>query len=554
MTEESTDNLAPEVNGEGEIAAAEIVPDKQNFDPPENAPKEDREEIEHPEQGFEAAPETSVTQDGAEREEPLFVENKLEIKCVVLPEGFVHYVNLPSSVTIMSLYNHVSRDLRVEPTSMRLSFRGQLLPEHQILSEISESTTSLVLNLELEYVPRHLALLQKYENVSTVLPIQMFYGEGIPPQVITVVVVKGFHHKQFMGGFRNKKTYTEYHHAVAQTDAKKKEPKPKPPCYSRDTQTAGTSRSQQTKREAWTQMARPGLDIDTSGDRIYRARPYFSAQALHELRVLKSIRVQAHIRGWFARRLARRLREEEEVKVEEKRKEEERQRVQHEAKRQKEIQKRTHPRTAADFSVLYNELEAWTLQEATKIKESDTDAKEKGLARQELLKKQTKLLQTIDKLQIKANVENKKEKTKGSLAAMAAHKNWKHSKPELGQTVVETPFTVRAKELLDLYNGMQMKGLSVDERLDILLHVKWTVKEFECALTREIVELIDREADLLNRGRKEKQLEGLRQRMSNLFLQFCETPEFNPEAINHQRVPLEFTTRPLVKLDATKKR
>jgi phosphoribulokinase len=91
--------------------------------------------------------------------------------------------------------------------------------------------------------------------------------------------------------------------------------------------------------------------------------------------------------------------------------------------------------------------------------------------------------------------------------------------------------------------------LSVDERLDILLHVKWTVKELSCPLSREIVELVDREADLLNRGRKEASLLALRQRMSNLFLQFVETPEFNPEAIQYQRVPLEYTSRPLVRLD-----
>jgi phosphoribulokinase len=94
-----------------------------------------------------------------------------------------------------------------------------------------------------------------------------------------------------------------------------------------------------------------------------------------------------------------------------------------------------------------------------------------------------------------------------------------------------------------------LSGLSIDERLDILLHVKWTVKEFECALSREIVELVDREADLLNRGRKDSSLTGLRQRLANLFLQFVETPEFNPEAVQYQRVPLEFTSRPLVKLD-----
>ena len=59
--------------------------------------------------------------------------------------------------------------------------------------------------------------------------------------------------------------------------------------------------------------------------------------------------------------------------------------------------------------------------------------------------------------------------------------------------------------------------------------VKWTVKEFDCNLTRSIVELIDREADLLNRGRAESSLDGLRKRLLNLFLQFIETPEFNPE-------------------------
>jgi hypothetical protein len=48
---------------------------------------------------------------------------------------------------------------------------------------------------------------------------------------------------------------------------------------------------------------------------------------------------------------------------------------------------------------------------------------------------------------------------------------------------------------------------------------------------------IDREADLLNRGRKMKTLEGLRNRIKNLFLVFIETPEFNPEAASIQAVP-----------------
>ena len=67
--------------------------------------------------------------------------------------------------------------------------------------------------------------------------------------------------------------------------------------------------------------------------------------------------------------------------------------------------------------------------------------------------------------------------------------------------------------------------MSVDERLDVLLHVKWTVTEFDCPLTRDVVQLIDREADMLNRGRSEKSLTGLRRRLLNLFLHFLMTPE-----------------------------
>uniref|UniRef100_A0A7S1J067 IQ motif and ubiquitin-like domain-containing protein n=1 Tax=Eutreptiella gymnastica TaxID=73025 RepID=A0A7S1J067_9EUGL len=480
----------------------------------------------------------------------------VDIKFIVLPEGFVYLDRVTPTISMVDVYNRLSNTFRCDRRNMKILYRGNLLMDEDVLGEKIDIVVDghIMLNVELDYMPRHLQLLQKYEVLDTVVQVQINYGEGIPPKMVTVAVVKGFQHKQYMGGFRHKKTESEYHHAVAQTDPKKKEPKPKPPCYSRVTQTAGITRSQQTKREAWTQMARPGLEIDISADQLYHPKQYFSAKDLHGLRILKCIVLQAHVRGWKARRLARSMRDEEDRIKAEQRKEEERRRKIHEQKRQREIERRTHPRTPADFAILYNELEAWRLQESKKIKESNMDDSEKALARQELLKKETRLLQTIDKLQIKANAENKKEKTKAELSAMAAHKTWYNSNPELGHTIVETPFTVRAKELLDLYNGLQLKVLSVDERLDILLHVKWSVKEFECPLTREIVELIDREADLLNRGRKDKSLEGLRKRMSNLFLQFCETPEFNPEAINHQRVPLEFTSRPLVKLDATTKR
>lgn len=111
---------------------------------------------------------------------------------------------------------------------------------------------------------------------------------------------------------------------------------------------------------------------------------------------------------------------------------------------------------------------------------------------------------------------------------MADAKQWLRSDGRY--TEVHTPFTTRAKELMDIYNGLKTCKMAVDERLDILLNTKWTVKEYKTELTREIEELIDREADMINRGRPQNSLVGLRQRLSNLFLTFIETPEYNPEA------------------------
>lgn len=79
---------------------------------------------------------------------------------------------------------------------------------------------------------------------------------------------------------------------------------------------------------------------------------------------------------------------------------------------------------------------------------------------------------------------------------------------------MDTPYTIRAQELRDIYSTLSMKYLTQDERLDVLLTLKHTVKEHDCKLTQEIIELIDREADLLMRGVKESNLEGRKKMLS----------------------------------------
>ena len=131
---------------------------------------------------------------------------------------------------------------------------------------------------------------------------------------------------------------------------------------------------------------------------------------------------------------------------------------------------------------------------------------QKSIAMKQLLEKEIELLQTIDRLKIQANKENREEKIQAFLKAMSDPKIWKRSDGRY--TKVYTPYTNRAKDLMIIYNSLKMKKVSLDERLDILLNTKMTVLEKQCYVSAEIVLLIDREADLINRGRPEKSLEG----------------------------------------------
>ena len=285
-------------------------------------------------------------------------------------------------------------------------------------------------------------------------------------------------------------------------------------------------------------MEKAGVFIDRRDDKIIYPKRYFSSIMWLKQREETTLYIQCRVRGWFARKRCYDLRKAKQDREQELLALQKELQAKEEQKHKEEIERRMHPKTTKDFEILYNELEAWRLNETKKIKNSaELSHEEKALALEQLLGKETKILQQIDRLKIQANGKNKTEKISNFLRAMSDPKLWKRSDGRF--TEVHTPFSTRAKELMDLYNGLRLPMLTTDERLDVLLHTKWTVVEFDCNLTREIVDLIDREADMLNRGRSEASLEGLRLRLSNLFLQFIETPEFNPEAARFQKVPRE---------------
>lgn len=97
--------------------------------------------------------------------------------------------------------------------------------------------------------------------------------------------------------------------------------------------------------------------------------------------------IQRHARGWAARRRTRKLRQQRDEMLDFLAEQEHAHVLQTETTRRKEIERRMHPRTAADFEVLYNELEAWRLQETKKIKVQGKGDEEERRGMQDLLHK-----------------------------------------------------------------------------------------------------------------------------------------------------------------------
>ena len=104
--------------------------------------------------------------------------------------------------------------------------------------------------------------------VSQAIDVEVNQGPGLPYKMVHVVMdYSQQQQRSYLGGYKNKRTGTVYHHAWTQT--------PRQPKYKdaerkneRQTQTVKVAqRSGQTMREAATQMERAGVILDTTEDR-----------------------------------------------------------------------------------------------------------------------------------------------------------------------------------------------------------------------------------------------------------------------------------------------
>ena len=245
-----------------------------------------------------------------------------------------------------------------------------------------------------------------YCDPEYVMPEQFeVIPEGAGHEDVLMVSVSKFKGaKPYVGGYRHRKTGRIYHHASTQSDKRGLIPEPRDidRLRHRDTQTYEVkTRSIQLSREYGTQMVRKDVLIDNGGDYVIEPRRYFSSNQLLELKRQKTLVIQCYWRGYVARKRTWAIREGLFEKQQREEAASSGLAAKKERQRKFEVERRINPRTVRDFELLYNELETWRQRETTRIERSSTlSAADKKRELTEVLAKETKALQTIDRLKV----------------------------------------------------------------------------------------------------------------------------------------------------------
>ncbi|XP_035521403.1 IQ and ubiquitin-like domain-containing protein [Morone saxatilis] len=458
------------------------------------------------------------------------------VKVVLVPEGHVMTVAFAIGLSIKELKCHLASELRVPAEVLQISLEGRVVEEEQSLIELGvrpHGSTRMEMSSTDPTTPLRPLRPPEQDNMQDVITVRVQTDEGEFQEVV-VEIERPRQWKPFLGGYRHRLTGIEYHHAAVQT-LHIRRPDRGVVVFSRDTQTVQLkSQTQQCPVDVSSQTSTVGCYISSMKDKLISPGKYTTADEYHERRLRAVICLQSFTRRWLAQQEVAGLRRERNRRIAWLDMQD-RMRAEDKEKQLRDRRQRwMNPQTREDFNLKYQALEKWRCEEEQRINSSLQGA-ERKVALCELLDQETQLIGAIERHRIAFQKDNYHRSVRNFLDKCAAPRQWRAADGRLMKK--ESQLTIRAKELRDLYNNINQSTDSQDQRLSVLMKLKHTVNEHKCQLTREIVDLIDREVDLMFRNLNTKDLEGLKRRISTLFLQYIKTPEFNPEVTKLLKYP-----------------
>ncbi|XP_048642007.1 IQ and ubiquitin-like domain-containing protein isoform X3 [Marmota marmota marmota] len=400
-------------------------------------------------------------------------ESSATVRVVLIPVGQEIIMPFKVDTIFKHLKDHFSHLLHIPPSVLQISYKGIIFKNNETLIQHGVKPQEII-QLELFSTNPDQYPIKRIEglnDVSQILTVTVQIGIN-QYQVVTVEIIKSDFHKPFLGGFKHKITGIEYHNAGTQTVPKYIRGKKQ--AFSRDTQTVSQRKKlQQTTNTTSTQMSKIGVYVSNITDKLLKPGDYFSAAKYHARRFNAAIVIQTRYRQWHAKVFVRELKEQKKLRLEWEAQEELRKIKEKEEWTQLDYHRRHNPKTNEDFELLYNALNFWHQEELSRINQCLTGAERKA-ALCELLEKETQIIASIGRHRSIAYLEREESEKQVFLNKCSAPKIWRRSD---GKTVeMDTQFTIRARELQNIYKCITLRNLSQDERVDILLTLKHTVK------------------------------------------------------------------------------
>ncbi|XP_038220643.1 IQ and ubiquitin-like domain-containing protein [Zerene cesonia] len=393
--------------------------------------------------------------------------------------------------------------------------------------------------LDLDYDKYGIAELELLTKDNAKLNLDKLYNEIPVNDVLTVIVPFGttLKHinveifsepikKPFLGGYRNVHTDTIYHHAFTQTPQKADKVLPENKTC-RDTQTAKMrEKLYDTAYSRATQMNTVHAYIPNVTDKILIPKPYETYEEMvarlnhnHYASVIQRAfrhhQFRQKVERWLKGCMERIARMKEEERLE---------REAVERRLKSDLITKTFPKTREDFDQLYSMVDRWKHAEISRI--SQLHSKGPKIAEFTLLlDKEVELLRCIEDYRIKVKEDSKKIREKKFLEEISKPFAWYGRDGKL--ITMDTIETQKARKLKELYNSFLRDDMQTNERIEILVDMKFALQDFRHHLAEEIITLLDRECDLLVRRCDNHQLEFLRRRITASLFQLIKTSELN---------------------------
>uniref|UniRef100_A0A8C6SSX9 IQ motif and ubiquitin domain containing n=1 Tax=Neogobius melanostomus TaxID=47308 RepID=A0A8C6SSX9_9GOBI len=451
---------------------------------------------------------------------------------VLVPEGHVMTVAFAIGLSIQELKLHLASELRVPPEVLRIAIDVEDQQSLMDLGVLPHGSTRMEMSsVDPNTHPLRPVRPPEHDNMPDVITVRVHRGEENDFWEVVVEIQRPPQRKPFLGGYKHRLTGAVYHHASTQT-LHRRRPDRVVEVFSRGAQTV--KQAQPCGSDVRTQMTGMGSYVSCANDKVLIPGKYTTAAEYYDRRLNAVIRLQAVVRGWLAKEAVGILRQERDRRLAWLDLQERRRKQEKEEQLEDRRRRWLNPQRREDFSLHYNALKKWHKDEELKI-----NAKLKGAERKAalcaLFHQELEHIKNLGCRQILFEETNEDRCMRNLLEKAAAPHHWTSAKGE--RIEMDTANTIRARELRDLYDDVSKTTANQNERLQILMTLKHTVNEQDCPLTRDIVDLVDREVDLMPRL-KASSLTGLRERIAMLFLQYIKTPAFNPAVAKLLKVKL----------------